>query len=231
MNRSGGLLLSYPTGTGSIGCSEEELIAEAKRGSLSAFEQLVACHEARMFRVARALVHNHEDAEDVIQQCFQKAFAHLQSFEGRSSFSTWLTRIALNVALMLRRGRRFRYLSLDESGATNDIASALEIADSGPNPEHFYSQQERQRLLLSAINELKARIRMALQIRDLHERSVRETARLLGVSVGAAKSRVSRARRELRKKLKQTQEASTTRSREGGSSQAARGNHEFQFTS
>jgi len=184
-------------------CNEEQLIAKAKSGSHAAFEKLVESYQARVFRVARVVARSHEDAEDVVQQSFRKAFVHLPSFEGRSSFSTWLTRIALNEALMLRRSnRRFRHISIDDSGATDDVPPTLEIPDSRPNPEHCCSQRERRRLLLSAINKLKPGIRIALQMRDLDERSVADTARILGVSVSAVKSRLCRGRRELREKLK-----------------------------
>lgn len=201
---------------------EEQLVAEAKSGSHVAFEKLVESYRARIFRMAHTVAHSYEDAEDVIQQSFHKAFVHLQSFEGRSSFATWLTRIALNEALMLRRSsQRFRHVSIDDSSTTDDVAPALEIPDSRPNPEHSYSQRERQRLLLSAINELKPRTRTALKVCDLNEQSVRDTARILGVSVSAVKSRVTRGRRELRKKLKNSYGTATGR--------RSRRNREFQF--
>jgi len=183
--------------------NEEQLVAEAKSGSHAAFEKLVECYRTRIFRMAHTAARSYEDAEDVIQQSFHKAFVHLRSFEGRSSFSTWLTRIALNEVLMLRRSkRRFRHVSIDDSSAAEDVAPALEIPDSRPNPEHSCSQRERRRLLLSAMNELKPGIRMALQMRELEQRSAVDTARILGVSVSAVKSRVCRGRRALRKKLK-----------------------------
>jgi RNA polymerase sigma-70 factor, ECF subfamily len=183
--------------------NEELLVAEAKDGSHTAFEKLVEPYRTRIFRMAQIVAHSYEDAEDVIQQSFHKAFVHLRSFEGRSLFSTWLMRIAFNEVLMLRRSnQRFRHISIDGSTETEDAAPVLEIADSRPNPEHSYFQRERQRLLLSAINELKPGMRTVLQILDLDERSVRDTARILGVSVSAVKSRVRRGRRELREKLK-----------------------------
>jgi DNA-directed RNA polymerase specialized sigma24 family protein len=91
------------TNKGAAECSEEELVAEARGGSRVAFEELVERYTAMVFGLVRRITHSREDAEDAIQQNFQKAFVHLQSFEGRSSFSTWLTRIALNEALMSRQ--------------------------------------------------------------------------------------------------------------------------------
>lgn len=206
-------------------CSEERLVAEAKGGSHVAFGKLVESYRARIFRMARVVAQSHEDAEDVIQQSFHKAFVHLPSFEGRSSFSTWLTRIALNEVLMLRRSnQRFRHVSIDELRGTDGVAPALEIADSRPNPEDSYFQRERHRLLLSALNELKPGMRTALQIRDLDERSVRDTACILGVSASALKSRVRRGRRELRETLKNSYGTATSR----GSRPSRR---KFQFVS
>jgi RNA polymerase sigma-70 factor (ECF subfamily) len=162
----------------------------------------------------------------------QKAFVHLPRFEGRSSFSTWLTRIVLNEALMLARaGRRFRDESIDHANASDDNTLPQEIADSRPNPEHSFFQQERRRLLFSAINELTPGIRVALQICDLDELSLRETAGVLGLSVAAVKSRVNRGRRVLREKLKQSCDAASRYGRGNGLLQAAQGNRKFQLTS
>jgi RNA polymerase sigma factor (sigma-70 family) len=192
--------------------NEELLVAEAKGGSHIAFEKLVEPYRARIFQMARSVAQSHEDAEDVIQQSLHKAFVHLASFEGRSSFSTWLTRIALNEALMLRRtNQRVRHVSIDELRTTNGVSLAQEIADSRLNPEDSYYQRERHLLLRSAINELKPRMRAVLQLRDLDERSVQDTARILGVSVSALKSRILRGRRELREKLKKSRRTAITR--------------------
>ncbi len=224
--------LSLGINNGTHACNEEELVAEAKGGSHAAFEKLVQRYEVRVFRLAQRIARSHEDAEDVIQQSFQKAFVHLHRFEGRSSFSTWLTRIVLNEALMLARtARRFRGVSIDHVSTTDDSALPLEIADARPNPEHSYFQQERRRLLFSAIDELRPAIRVALQNCDLNELSIRETAGILGVSVAAVKSRVNRGRKVLREKLKQRGDTATTQSKGNGLLQAAQGKRKFQFAS
>src|SRR5216684_4324404 len=112
------------------------LVTAAKNGNRQAFDVLVARHERRIFFAARRMTRNREDAEDVVQQSFQKAFVHLNSFVGRSSFSTWLTRIAINEALMLlRRSRGLREVPMDDSNTNEEAATALEIPDSSPNPE------------------------------------------------------------------------------------------------
>jgi RNA polymerase sigma-70 factor, ECF subfamily len=224
--------LSLGINNGTNECNEEELVAEAKGGSHAAFEKLIERYEGRVFRVAHRIARSREDAEDVIQQSFQKAFVHLHRFEGRSSFSTWLTRIVLNEALMLARtGRRFRGVSIDHASPTDDSALPLEIADSRPNPEHSYFQQERRRLLFSAIDELRPGIRIALENCDLNELSIRETARILGVSVAAVKSRVNRGRKVLREKLRQRGDWATTHTKANGILQAAQAKRKFQFAS
>jgi RNA polymerase sigma-70 factor, ECF subfamily len=143
-----------------------------------------------------------EDAEDVVQQSFQKAFLHLQQFEGRSSFSTWLTRIAINEARMLQRASRgSREVSIDDTYPNEETASALEIPDSSPDPETGYSQRECVRMLSLAINELPPATRQAIQLHELDERSTEETARIMGISVSALKGRMFHGRRKLREKL------------------------------
>jgi RNA polymerase sigma-70 factor (ECF subfamily) len=179
------------------------LVATTKTGDTRAFELLVERHERMIFSLARRMTGNREDAEDVVQQSFQKAFIHLKKFEGESLFSTWLTRIAINEALMLlRRKRGSRELSIDDSIAGEEVLFALEIPDSGQSPEDNYSRRERQRILSAALNELPHRTRRAIQLRELDERSTKETARIMGISVGAVKARVFHGRRKLRERLK-----------------------------
>jgi RNA polymerase sigma-70 factor (ECF subfamily) len=179
------------------------LVAAAKAGDLQAFEVLVERHEQRIFFVARRITGTREDAEDVVQQTFQKAFTHVCKFEERSSFSTWLTRIAINEALMLlRKGRGLREVSIDDASGNEETAVGLEIPDSGPSPESSYSQQEREKILSSSLNELSHGTMRAIQLRELDGRSTQETARIMGISVGAVKARVFHGRRKLREKLK-----------------------------
>src|ERR1700681_2065323 len=118
------------------GAEDMVLVAAAKSGSSHAFEVLVERHARRILRVAQRVIGNREDAEDIVQQSFQKAFVHLQKFEGRSSFSTWLTRIAINEALMwLRTHRRARVVSMDELTKGEESALVLQIRDLGASPE------------------------------------------------------------------------------------------------
>jgi RNA polymerase sigma-70 factor (ECF subfamily) len=179
------------------------LVAAAKGGNLQAFEVLVQRHEQRVFFVARRMTRVREDAEDIVQQAFQKAFVHLHRFEGKSSFSTWLTRIAINEALMLlRKGRGLREVSIDDATGNEETPVGLDIPDSSPSPESSYSQREREKILSSSLNRLSQRTRRAIQLRELDGRSTEETARIMGISVGAVKARVFHGRRKLRDALK-----------------------------
>ena len=181
---------------------EGMLVAAARKGEATAFAMLVERHKRKILAVARRRTRTREDAEDVVQQSFQKAFLHLHQFEGRSSFSTWLTRIAINEARMLqRRSRGLREVSIDDSTANEERASALEIPDSSPNPETSYSQREWVRMLSMAINELPPGTREAIQLHELDERSTEETARIMGITVSALKGRMFHGRRKLRERL------------------------------
>lgn len=179
------------------------LVAAAKGGDLRAFEILIKRYERRIFFVARRMTGAQEDAEDVVQQTFQKAFTHLRKFEGRSSFSTWLTQISINEALMLLRKRRgLREMFIDDLRRNEETAIVAEVPDSSPNPEVSFSQRERERILSMFLNKLSHGTRRAIQLRELDGQSTKETARIMGISVGAVKSRVFHGRRKLRQKLK-----------------------------
>lgn len=183
---------------------EEVLIAAAKSGDELAFETVVKCYHARIFLVALRYTRVREDAEDVVQQTLQKAFVSLHRFEGRSSFATWLTRIAINQALMLlRRNRALREMSLAFEDLSNDEESSSnqEIADTRPDPETHYSRQENARILSEALAQLGPRVRSVLDLYELGELTARETAEQMGLSVAAVKARVFQGRRKLRKSL------------------------------
>jgi len=131
------------------------LVAGAKTGNARAFELLVQRHERKIFLLAQRVTRNREDAEDVVQQSFQKAFIHLHKFEGESLFSTWLTRIAIDEALMLlRRKRRSREVPISESVTDDEIALPLDLADLRLNPEDSCLRREQERILSAAVNEL-----------------------------------------------------------------------------
>ena len=177
---------------------EAVLVAAARQGNLEAFEELVRRYESRIFRLAYNITQNREDAEDVTQEAFLKGFEHLPEFHGDSRFYTWLVRIAVNEALMKLRRRRPNELPLDEMIETEDDLIPREIVDWGPTPDQRYEQAELQRILADAIARLEPPYRVVFQLRDIEELPTEETARLLGLSVPAVKSRLLRARLKLR---------------------------------
>jgi RNA polymerase sigma-70 factor (ECF subfamily) len=183
---------------------EEALVVAARDGNEEALEILVGRYRRRMLAVALRLTRDREDAEDIIQQSFQKVFVHLHTFEGKSSFSTWLTRITVNEALMLLRRRRgHQELSIDEDSAdTKGTASRPEIPDSGPDPEATYLQGEAARILSAAVDKLSPGLRKVIELRELGELSTEEAARQMGISISATKSSVLRGRRKLREALR-----------------------------
>jgi RNA polymerase sigma-70 factor, ECF subfamily len=187
------------------------LVAAAKAGDAHAFGLLVQRHERKIFSVAQRMTRNREDAEDVAQQCFQRAFIHLRKFEGESLFSTWLTRIAINEALMvLRRKRGSREVPMAESITEDETVLPLDFPDSGPNPEDSCLQREQERILSAAVNELTPGMREVIELRELGELSTGETAQVMGLSVGAVKARVFHGRRKLHKTLKRYVESTRT---------------------
>src|SRR6267143_50118 len=187
------------------------LVAAAKTGDVRAFELLVQRHEGKIFLLAQRMTRNREDAEDVVQQSLQKAFIHLKKFEGKSLFSTWLTRIAINEVLMLLRRRRgSREVPIAEANTEDETALPLDIPDLGPNPEDSCLQREQERILSAAVNELTPGMRKAIELRELGVLSTGETAQVMGLSVGAVKARVFHGRRKLRQTLKRYVESART---------------------
>lgn len=179
------------------------LVAAAKGGNVRAFEVLVKRHERRLLRIAQRVTRNREDAQDVVQNGFQKAFRHLRKFEERASFSTWMTRIVINEAAMcLRANRRARVVGIDQLSPREEPAVGFEFPDSCPSPEQSYSQQEAERMLSFAIRQLPPGSRTAIKLCYLDERSLKESAQLMGLSVAGVKSRALRGRRKLHQTLK-----------------------------
>ena len=182
--------------------TDEALVASAKEGDEKAFEILVRRLRPQVFALALRYTRVHEDAEDVVQQTFQKAFVYLSNFEGKSSFSTWLTRIAINEALMwLRKARALREVPIDDSISDGEARLRLDVADASPDPEATYLQREETRALSMAIKQLAPRIRIVLELKELRELSARETARYMGLSLAAVKARVFHGRKKLRKHI------------------------------
>jgi RNA polymerase sigma-70 factor (ECF subfamily) len=178
------------------------LVRAAKRGDISAFEQLVHRYDRNVFRIAQHITQNREDAEDVVQDAFLKAYENLQGFQEQSKFYTWLVRIAVNEALMrLRRRRPERMVSLDEEVKTDEDSMPREVADWSPNPEQLYTQSELRDILGKTIQGLPSSFRTVFVLRDVEGLSTEETAEALDLSIPAVKSRLLRARLQLRERL------------------------------
>jgi len=181
---------------------ESALVARAREGDARAYNELVSRYERKIFRLAKHITQNDEDAEDVLQETFLKAFEHLPDFQGQSKFYTWLVRIAVNESLMkLRKRKSDRSVPLDEPVDTGEDTVTREIAVWEENPEDRYSREEIGHILDEAVDSLKPAFRTVFVLRDIEELSTEETAEALGISIPAVKSRLLRARLQLREKL------------------------------
>jgi len=183
--------------------NEPRLVREAKAGNAAAFSALVNQYERHVYRLALNITGNREDAEDVLQEAFLKAYSGLTQFQGNSRFYTWLVRIVVNEALMtLRKRRSDRETSLDAPVETDEVdLLPREIADWGPNPEQRYAQDELQSILAKAISSLEPALRAVVVLRDVENLPTAETAALLNLSVPATKTRLLRGRLKLRERL------------------------------
>src|SRR4051812_22232124 len=189
--------------TGDTG-ADLALVEAARAGDVSAFEQLIKRYDRNVFRIANHITQNREDAEDVVQDAFLKAYQNLERFQEQSKFYTWLVRIAVNEALMRLRKRRTgtgRTVSIDEDIETDEDSIPREIADWTPNPEQMYNQAELKDILSRNIQGLPASFRTVFVLRDVEGLSTEETAEALQLSVPAVKSRLLRARLQLRERL------------------------------
>lgn len=181
---------------------EAAIVAQARLGDAKAFSELLRRYEGKIFRLALHITQNREDAEDVLQEAFLKAYEHLDQFQGQSRFYTWIVRIAVNQALMkLRKRKSDRSVSLDDAIDTGEDTVAREVAAWDENPEQRYSREEINEILGSAIDGLAPIYRAVFVLRDVDGLSTEEAADALDLSVPAVKSRLLRARLQLRDKL------------------------------
>lgn len=192
---------SAPPPFGDTG-SELALVDRARAGDTTAFEELVRHYDRQIFRTAQHITQNREDAEDITQDVFFKAFQKLDQFQGNSKFSTWLVRIAVNESLMrLRKRKTSKTVSMDQDVETNEGSIPRDFAEWRPNPEQSFSQSELAEILQRTIAGLPPGFRTVFTLRDIENLSTEETAEALGLSVPAVKSRLLRARLQLRERL------------------------------
>lgn len=184
------------------GCDEDALLTAVKRGQTTAFDELWRSHGNRLLRTTYRITRNREDAEDALQGALLNAFVHIRTFDARSSFSTWLTRIAINSALMiLRKKRSASHISLDDAGDGDAQTEVGALRDPAPGPEAHCARREQEATLASAIRQLRPDFRQALILQKLEERSTKEVAQIMRISVSAAKARVFRAKKTLQELL------------------------------
>lgn len=169
---------------------------------MQAYEQLVRQYDRQVFRIAQHITQNREDAEDIVQDSFLKAYEKIDQFQGNSKFSTWLIRIAVNESLMrLRKRKTARTVSMDEDVQTEEGFIPRDFADWSPNPEQQFGQSELAEILRKTIQGLPEGFRSVFVLRDVEHLSTEETAEMLSLSVPAVKSRLLRARLQLRERL------------------------------
>jgi RNA polymerase sigma factor (sigma-70 family) len=184
--------------------ADEILVEAAKLRDHPAFLELWTRHSNTAFKMAYRITGNRDDAEDALQDAWMKAYMHLNSFDGRAKFSTWLTRIAINSALMILRKKRAHPETSTDWSADGETWRQWEMADERVNIEEHYSRQEAERYLKRAIHRLRPALRTVIEIQQSHDASVKDIAQAAGISVAAAKSRLLRARTVLRRSLRPT---------------------------
>lgn len=184
-----------------IADEENELVARAQAGDLAAFETIVQRYEPRIFRLARHMLGDAADAEDVLQETFIKVYSKIGQFQRHSRLYTWIVRIAVNEALMKLRRRRGSVISLDEDISGPEGGLPREVSDWHPNPEQQFQTTELGDILQRSLEALSLPYRLVFQLRDIEELSTEETAEALGLTPAAVKSRLLRARLQLRERL------------------------------
>ena len=203
------------------GASVGEIIAAAQSGSSAAFDRLYSVYSRRLFRTILSVTRNSHDAEEALQDTFLRAYLAIKTFEGKSTIYSWLTRIAINSALMILRKRRWTSeVILDPQPNEQGELIAFEIRDSAPTPEESYILHQRQQTTLCAINRLRPYLRTPLRMQVENELSVKEISRALKVSEASVKSRLYRARQKL----------STSRAVHGFEPQQSRLNDELRMS-
>jgi RNA polymerase sigma-70 factor, ECF subfamily len=195
------------------GAADSVLVTAAKSGDQTAFAQLWERHSNKVFRRVYRITGNRDDAEEVLQEAWMKAYTHLKTFENRASFLTWITRIAINSALMVLRKKR-THPETSMEFYDGETWRCLDVADQTKDVEELLTMQESAQRLKRAIRRLKPRQRKVVEIHQLHDGSIEETADLAGISVSATKSRLSRARISLQKALQGKSNRASLRNRE-----------------
>lgn len=185
-----------------LALEDDRLVELAQGGDQQAFTELVRRYKPACMKVALSMLRDREDAEDEVQNAVWKAYEHVGQFQRDARFSTWLTRIVVNQCLMkIRKQKRARFLYLDEGSTQEDVAT-LELPSQEHTPEQDLARREVARVVQSEIGRIPPLLRHVFVMRDVQQMSMPDVAERLGISVAAAKSRLLRARAELRERLK-----------------------------
>jgi len=177
------------------------LVDATRNGDVSAFEELVKRYDRRLYRIAEGITHSDEDAEEVVQMAFLKAYQNLNRFQGSAKFSTWLIRIAINESFMKLRKRQAAEKFIDYAVEREGEAFLVDVADWRPSPETLFSASEFREILINSLQKLTPALRAVFVLRDMEEYSLSETAELLKITSTTVRTRLSRARLKLREEL------------------------------
>jgi RNA polymerase sigma-70 factor (ECF subfamily) len=191
---------SHPRNEAAVSTPEtdEQLVRKAQQEDERAFGELVHRYESKVYSLALKMLRNPEDAEDVLQDTFLRAYRGIKSFQGNSTFSTWIYRITANSALMRLRRKHLPTVSIDDA---DERETPINIADWAPGPVEQLLNQETQQAMNQAIESLPPEFRQVFVLRDIEELSNSEVAEILDLSVAAVKSRLHRARLKVRDRL------------------------------
>jgi len=193
---------------------ERELIRRAKQGDMLAFEELILQHEKIVYNLALRMMNHSEDAQDISQEVFLKAYRSLQNFDERSAFSTWLYRITHNTCIDEMRKRKGKQsYSLEEELESADGTMQRQVADAGDTPEESLMRKEQKSEILQALDTLSEEHKAAIILRDVKGMAYEEIAEILELSLGTVKSRISRARNQLKTEILKMREQNEKSSR------------------
>jgi RNA polymerase sigma-70 factor (ECF subfamily) len=182
--------------------NEIELVEKAKSGDTKAFEELMRRTQDKIYNLGIKFFGNKEDAADLLQETYIKAYESLPNFEGKSSFSTWLYRIATNFALMKLRKEKMKKVSIEElKNLSNGLKNSIDFYDWSENPYLHYKNEELKEILNEAINSLPPKYKTIFILHDIEGLSIQEVAKILSLSVPTVKTRIHRSRLYLREKL------------------------------
>lgn len=190
------------------------LIVRAKQGDMQAFEELILQHEKIVYNVAFRMMNHSEDAKDISQEVFIKAYRNIANFDERSTFSTWIYRITVNTCIDEMRKRKGKQsLSLDNEHEDEEGTWKQEIADNGDTPERSLLRKEEQSEIMKALETISEDYKTVFILRDIRGLSYEEISEITGLALGTVKSRISRARKHLKEEIYKTRERSATNSR------------------